>query len=625
MLWSRARSFPFMSLAACALLLLVLTFGFAEERKRDDSDRRDQAAPAARSQAPADSHGQAGYRPAPGTPAPAPQPQLTPPGRPQPQAPTWRQQPSAPSTPAFPGNGRGGWQARPEPSNSSPRYRSQPRDAQPAPERSAPAPRWTPPQPPTESGWGRTRPAPESNGNAERGRGSTGWYPQGRQQDSRPADNGRTSDRWQPRTRPETTTPERRGTPPGERWQPRSPELPQPADSGRTGSRDRTRWNTPTDRATPVQRGPRAPATSGQTRTPERPQAPERPGGGNRDNPAVQRDRGSDQVRTRVPEASFRGPEAETRVRRAPERPQAMQTRLRDEVRQWNPSSNLSMIRGGRPQRDVVGHAVPRDARFIDRDRVSRTHSSYTHVEVRLGRPTNYYSFIPRGPHDYWEGYWDGYRDGSWDGRRHRPHPAVVINFYYGYYWSDPTWFGFYYPGYYASIYHYYGYCPGWVYPTRVYVYPTDYVYWPSDPYRYYGGAARVDERGADRAIGDVRRAWLDNDVDLFSRHLTDDLDVQVYFDGEYSYTTSTDDYYGMTADALASTETTSLEFDDPIFISSHEVFYTGRHEFYDPDGNRQTVYVSYRLRRLGTEWYIIAVGSSLEPIQHHYQDFRYQ
>jgi hypothetical protein len=35
-------------------------------------------------------------------------------------------------------------------------------------------------------------------------------------------------------------------------------------------------------------------------------------------------------------------------------------------------------------------------------------------------------------------------------------------------------------------------------------------------------------------------------------------------------------------------------------------------------------VYVSYRLRRLGGEWYIVAVGSSLEPIRHHYSDFRY-
>jgi hypothetical protein len=33
---------------------------------------------------------------------------------------------------------------------------------------------------------------------------------------------------------------------------------------------------------------------------------------------------------------------------------------------------------------------------------------------------------------------------------------------------------------------------------------------------------------------------------------------------------------------------------------------------------------VSYRFRNLGGEWFLVAVGSSLEPIQHQYRDFRY-
>jgi hypothetical protein len=67
-----------------------------------------------------------------------------------------------------------------------------------------------------------------------------------------------------------------------------------------------------------------------------------------------------------------------------------------------------------------------------------------------------------------------------------------------------------------------------------------------------------------------------------------------------------------------------ALTFNDPIWLSNHEFFVTGRHQFYDPDGDRQTVYVSYRLRKLGGDWYIVSVGSSLEPIRHHYNDFRY-
>jgi hypothetical protein len=299
-----------------------------------------------------------------------------------------------------------------------------------------------------------------------------------------------------------------------------------------------------------------------------------------------------------------------------------VQSALTERVRHWNAVQPI--FRNGRLERDVVGNVVPSDARMLERSRLQRVGVSYTRVQAQIGRPANYFVLMPRYPSDYWDGYWDGYRDGRWDGRRHVPHrPAVVVSFYYAYYYSDPFWFGFYYPGYYPSVYHYWGYCPGWVYPNRVYVYPTEYVYVPATPYRYYGSYS-VDYRGADRAINDIRGAWLDSDVRLIAGHLTDELDIQVYFDGEYEYTTSTDDYYAMTADAMATTSTIAMDFDDPIFISSAEAFYTGRHVFYDPDGHRQTVYVSYRLRRLGRDWYIIAVGSSLNPIRHQYHDFRY-
>jgi hypothetical protein len=277
-----------------------------------------------------------------------------------------------------------------------------------------------------------------------------------------------------------------------------------------------------------------------------------------------------------------------------------------------------------RLERDVVGHQIPRDARFIERDRTSHLRRSYTRVEGHLGIPSHFYSFIPRGRSDYDEGYWDGYGDGRRAGQHRHAHGAVVLSFYYGYYYSDPDWFGFSCPGYYPSAYHYLGYTPPWVYPARVYVSPSEFVYVPDlNPYGRDPERWRVDEAGARQAISDLERAWLDSDIDLVTRHLTDEMDVRVYFDGEYNYTTSTEDYYGMTADALTTTQTTSIRFGRPIFISSHEVFYTGRQEFYDPDGELQTTYLSYRLRQLGDEWYIVAIGTSPNPIEHKYHDFR--
>jgi hypothetical protein len=79
-----------------------------------------------------------------------------------------------------------------------------------------------------------------------------------------------------------------------------------------------------------------------------------------------------------------------------------------------------------------------------------------------------------------------------------------------------------------------------------------------------------------------------------------------------------------MTVDAMATTHTVAMDFDTPIWLSTHEFFATGRHVLYDPSGSRQTVHVSYRFRNLGGEWYLVAVGTSLDPIRHQYSDFRW-
>jgi len=324
-----------------------------------------------------------------------------------------------------------------------------------------------------------------------------------------------------------------------------------------------------------------------------------------------------------VPEARFRGPEADRDVRIVrPEERQRVPQELRNRLREQN--RNAPRPIRGRPKVDVIGNPVSTDTTFIVRDNISRISIGYHRVRQTCGDPTFYYVFAPRHPHDYWDGYWNGYTDGYEAGRHHFHGHHVVVSFYYGYYWSDPLWFAFYYPGYYPAIYTYWGWSPGWIYPDRCYYAPAEYVYAPATPYRYYGSDYYVDERGADRALDDIRRAWYDGDISAFAYHLTDDVDIRVYFDGEYQYSTTTEDYYAMTADAMSTTQTTSLNFDQPIWLSTSEFFVTGRHEFYDPNGDQQTVYISYRLRKLGGEWYIVSVGSSLEPIQHQYNDFRY-
>jgi len=324
-----------------------------------------------------------------------------------------------------------------------------------------------------------------------------------------------------------------------------------------------------------------------------------------------------------VPEAQFRGPDADRNVRIVkPEDRQRVQTQLRDRVQSRN-RERAGLIRG-RPTVDMVGNPISADTTILVRDNISRLSIGFTHLRRTHGDPTFVYLFAPRNPRDYWNGYWDGYADGYSAGRQHWRGHRTVVYFYYGYYWSDPFWFAFYYPGYYPAVYHYWGWSPAWVYPDRCYYAPAEYLYAPATPYRYYGVGSRVDQQGADQALRDIRRAWLDSDISTLAYHLTDEVDIRVYFDGEYEYSTTTEDYYAMTADAVATTQTVTLTFDRPIWLSAYEFFVTGHHVFYDPNGDKQAVYVSYRLRNLGGEWYIVSIGSSLDPIRHQYSDFRY-
>jgi len=324
----------------------------------------------------------------------------------------------------------------------------------------------------------------------------------------------------------------------------------------------------------------------------------------------------------KVPEATFSGPEKERNlrvVRREDQKrlQEQLWTRLRDQNRRGDGND------GKRPSHDAVGNTISGNVSLVLRDGLSQISVGYGHIRGTFGSPQYQYLVAPRSRVDYWDGYWDGYADGYWAGK-HRWHGKhVVVSYYYGYYWSDPYWFAFYYPGYYPAVYHYWGWCPGWVNPSRAYYAPVEYVYVPTTPYRYYTGSS-VDGTAANRAIEDVRRAWFDSEISNLAYHLTDQVDIRIYFDGEYEYSTTTEDYYAMTVDAMATTHTAALDFDRPIWLSTHEFFVTGRHVFYDPNDVRQTVYVSYRFRNLGGEWFLVAVGSSLEPIQHQYRDFRY-
>jgi hypothetical protein len=317
-----------------------------------------------------------------------------------------------------------------------------------------------------------------------------------------------------------------------------------------------------------------------------------------------------------VPPAPFRGPQAGSKVTAiSPSLQRRAEQHLTNWIRQenWRPAGPQ-----GRPTHDYIGNPIPTGARVIDPPTLRHINVNFVHVENHCGVPAHQFVVLPRT--GFYPGFFDA-GDGFFGFEHHEHHSLISISLFYPFYFSDPYWFAFGYPGFYPSVYSLWGWCPGWVYPDRVYYDPGDYVYGPS-PYR---PGLYLDVDGQQRAINDIRHAWIEDDPALFSTHLTNQVDVRIYFNGEYSYTSATDDYYAMTADTMSTTRTTSMDFGDPVWISSNEVFYAGQQTFTDPDGTQNGLYLSYRLRKLGSDWYIVAFGSSPNPIQSHYTDFRYR
>jgi hypothetical protein len=309
---------------------------------------------------------------------------------------------------------------------------------------------------------------------------------------------------------------------------------------------------------------------------------------------------------------SFRGP-AERTVRTIPTQVHQQEaTRFTSWIRKQNAPG---IAPRGRLTRDVIGNPIPAGTRIVDAPALTQININFVHIENHFGPPRNTFVFLPRTTFD--EGFFS--RDDGFLGFQHfGHHNFVAVSFFYPFYFSDPYWHAFRYPGFYPSVYSMYGWAPGWVYPDRVYYQPEEYVYAPT-----YRPGAQLDIGGEERAVNDIRHAWIENDPVLLSTHLTDQIDVRIYFSGEYSYSNAMNDYYAMTADAMSTNRTTAMDFQDPIWVSSREVFYTGRQIFQDPDGQEHTLYISYRLRKLGPEWYIVAFGSSPDPIESHYTDFR--
>jgi hypothetical protein len=295
------------------------------------------------------------------------------------------------------------------------------------------------------------------------------------------------------------------------------------------------------------------------------------------------------------PGRDYRGPGSGDTLRVLdPAARQQSQMNLRNWVRQHNnetASGNLEKT-------------IPIKGTWINRDKAQGIGANYDRIRSSLGDPHNAFGFRHHREGDF--GHF---------GLRHRfdgdddDDDFVVLNCFFPYYLGDPYATGFY-SNYYPSVYDYWGWSPDYINPNRVYYDQAALMY---DNPGLYGTttAYDIDTDGADQAIADIRQAWLDGNINAFGAHLDDQLDINIYFDGDYSYSTSSSDYYSMTADAMATTKTISLDFDRPAPIGNDEISVRGKQVFTGPENDRHTLYVSYQLRLVGNDWYIVSFDSS--------------
>ncbi|HEU4751593.1 MAG TPA: hypothetical protein VFU47_00715, partial [Armatimonadota bacterium] len=133
----------------------------------------------------------------------------------------------------------------------------------------------------------------------------------------------------------------------------------------------------------------------------------------------------------------------------------------------------------------------------------------------------------------------------------------------------------------------------------------------------FYLGNRKESESLSD-ALDDIRKAWLNGDVERIRSRFKAETKIRIYPKGEYKYSVESRDFSAMIQDAMKRIDTIAFEFDRPQSEDPNRAFVTGKHTFVDADQQRQTTYISYTLERLDGRWYITGAGSSSSPIAKH-------
>ena len=247
------------------------------------------------------------------------------------------------------------------------------------------------------------------------------------------------------------------------------------------------------------------------------------------------------------------------------------------------------------------GHSgPPSDGRRPDGKKVYSTGYSPNRTAYTVGyhRPTKFYVPKTYAPPAYRQGYYH--------------YPAA----YHARPCIYPYWAFEYAPGFsYRSVYFNFGVLP-YVQISRITECSYTTVTYVSEPLYVSGGSYYINSRydGLDQALADLRSAWISGRFDLIQKHVRAKTTIAVLLDGEYDYAISSEDYLYMTRDAIADLDTQSFIWDTVRERHDGTVTAFGQHS-YSTSGNLHEVFVSYTFQKIGREYYLTEIGSSLDPL----------
>jgi hypothetical protein len=194
------------------------------------------------------------------------------------------------------------------------------------------------------------------------------------------------------------------------------------------------------------------------------------------------------------------------------------------------------------------------------------------------------------------------------------PYDLRFYHWYFGYYDPFATDYAFVFvyagrPGY--APYPYYVYYP----PPRANVIV---IARGADDDGGYNPYASPPQGALAEAVGDIEQTWYREDINRLLDHVDPNGSIRVYYRDTFSHTMTAGEFQDLTLQAFETTRTVSMRLDRVTPLSDGWARASGRHIFYDANGDRRTVFVYYLLEEVRDgwrrAWLIREIGQGPEP-----------